>query len=176
MATQVDALDLFGSWRSIELFDPLSERGRGICASRPKILPGTRPFPEHSPHGDVFAVGNLPTKLLHPLPLSAEKPSKDDHVWIILPIQDLGLRVLPCRVNGFDRGWMSFVFENSGSEKLSSGLAWAELADDKDRLDVGGAPIVNLAGEVVGVTASMRWEGGQWVGQATPTTCFREYL
>lgn len=176
LSQQIEALDLFTSWRSIALFDPLTHRARGVCTGRPKIIPGAKPFPAESPHGDVFAVGNLPTKRLNALPLSAERPAADDPLWIVLPVQDVGVRLLPCRIDGFDGSWMRFGFEDIASPEVASGLQWAEVSDEKSQLDIGGAPIVNAAAEVVGVTAAMQWKGDRWMGHATLTVCFHEYL
>ncbi|TWU18095.1 hypothetical protein Poly21_02500 [Allorhodopirellula heiligendammensis] len=173
---QIDALDVFASWHSVSLFDPLTRRARGVCTSRPKIIPGARPFPATSPHGDVFAIGNLPTKRLNALPLATENPSVDDQAWVILPVQDQGFRVVSCRIADFDHNWMSFVLDDTATHNLTGKLQWAELADDKSQLDIGGAPLVNAAAEVIGVVSALRHNDDRWTGQASLTAYFQDYL
>jgi hypothetical protein len=135
---------------------------RGTFVNLP--LPGTASFPDRSQAGDVAAFWLPPGADSNSLALASETPVPGEPVWIAARVEGMpGSMRLHRAVLGApgDDFWLQYRLDDPRYEGTAT----------------SGAPVLNSAGEVVGVhVAGGRGDDNTFYGTATPVSAFRRLL
>ncbi|MEM9643994.1 MAG: hypothetical protein AAF989_03280 [Planctomycetota bacterium] len=163
LETSIDALDVFTHWKSVDLLDCQNGDHREDVAGNALIIPGAKPFPEDSLHGDVIGFRTAPAFPLSPLDFSTSKPWVGEKVWLLASIAGNAIEPHTAKVSAYERGRLIVTLDDN-------------VTVPTDLQKVAGSPIVNSANEVIGVISNLESRGGQSVAVATPASRFIDYL
>ncbi|MEI7688462.1 MAG: trypsin-like peptidase domain-containing protein, partial [Planctomycetota bacterium] len=141
----------------VEMFD----NDKDLTLKQPGIaLPNTAPLGRDSQVGDVMAFWATKDALLSPARLAAETPKRNDLVWLAYSAEnDPNQRTYRAKVSDVNAKSITYTFDSALRLPGTS-----------------GAPLLNAAGEVVGIHLGGRTTGNVTTGIANPVSAFRTAL
>jgi|GEM_PF-1107522 len=126
-------------------------------------IPSAATHGKPSEAGDVIGIWAAEDCFFPTVPLATQNPAPGESIWLVCPILKGApekLRLHHAKVDSVTDGDLVYWFDNS----------------NLDVTDTNGAPLVNSAGEVVGIHLNGALENGKMSGFGNPVERFREPL
>ncbi len=117
-------------------------------------------FPAAAPD-EMAAIAGQP--VLRPAKLAAADPAVGDPIWVVAPQVGAAAdapRAIPATVAAVEDGWLFYTF----------------AADHVDLTGTAGAPVVDAAGDVVGMQLGGGVLDGKMIGSANPRVAIAEHV